>query len=657
MNPEDELLDEEDLPRGMTLDRIDIVGDPDGDDSALREAERADRARARGYDTPEDVAASVARKGAPAVPLELPEVGIGVDPEALARRRLDTTAGRERVHGPSRARRDIAEALDEYLGLSAAPRRAREAGYPMLADWLESGTSGSTGAVQGATMGFADELGGAAAAGGAALEGEDPVAAYTGRRDELRRLTASDRESSPVAYGLGELTGAVATAPLMPSLTGARAATGAARVGRAAAEGAAYGAGAGFGASEGDLTTTEGRREAAADTLMGGAGGAIAGTGGGLVAEGIGAGANALRRAAERADELRVASVVGSGNSPLSTRAQRDVAALPGGTRAAAERIRRMGIGSRMGTIEDAAREASRAVDDTDRALGGFYSELDAALPDGVPVDRFARSFEDVAGGLSANPETAALAQRQLNRADAWRTAVEGGERMAGRGPNTRTPPGRMSSRGVREALGTMREGVDFIGANEGRVAAGAELDAYRAGRSTLDDVAEEVLGAERAADFRPMRNDAATARTIDRYAREAAMRADRRGPSLTGSLAANAAASMGGGPLATLATGMGTGAIRARLPAMRATGAEAIRSMLESGGARRLGEYGPILGDALRRGSEVFMGTHHALMRTDPDYAATVEAATSEAPAEDWASEFIEEEPAEDWAAEFIEE
>lgn len=663
MDPEDEwLLEDDELPSaGMTLDRIDIVGDAGGDDSELREAERAEAARARGFDTPEDVAASRARKGAPAAPLELPDVGLGVDAEALMRRRAASSPGTERLHGPALRRRELMEAIDEETGLSAAPTRAREAGLTRTADWLESGTAGGTGAVQGATMGFADEIGGAVAGAGALLEGEDAGEAYSSTRDRMRRIADSDREASPTAYGVGELAGAVATAPLLPGLTGARAATTAGRIGHAALEGTAYGMAGGFGTSDGDLTTGEGREDAFVDTMAGGVGGGVFGAGGGVVAEGLGAGANALRRSAERADELRVASVVGSGNSPLSVRAQRDVAALPGGTAGAAERIRRMGIGSRFGTIEDAAREASRAVDDTDASLGSFYGELDAALPDGVPAERFARSFEDVAGDLRGNPETAALAPRQDTRAEAWRTAVGGGERLPGIGPTTRTPPGMMSSRGAREALGTMREGVDFIGSSEGRTAASAEAEAYRRGRRVLDDVADEVLPPARAAEFRPLRADAATARTIERYAAPAAMRADRAGPSLTGAMAANAAASMGGGPYAALATGMGAGALRRRLPAARATAAEAVRSLLASGRARDLGEYGPAMANALRRGAEVFMGTHAALMRADPDYAATVEAATADEGADpDWAADFIEEEPtaeAPDWAAEFIEE
>lgn len=668
MDPEDEwLLEEDELPSaGMTLDRIDIVGDASGDDSELREAERAETARARGFDTPEDVAASIARKGAVARPPALPDVGLGVDAERLVTRRLEDKArrapGRERMSRSAESARDLAEALDDTLGLSAAPTRAREAGLTTTADWLESGTAGGTGAVQGATMGFADEIGGAVAGAGALLEGDDAGEAYSSTRDRMRRIADSDREASPTAYGMGELTGALATAPLLPGIPGGRAATMAGRLGRGAMEGAAYGAAGGFGNSDGDLTTSEGREDALVDTAIGGAGGGIFGAAGTLAGEGLGAGANALRRHAARADELRAIAPAGGlragadamrSSGTVADDTLRGPARDAARTADAARRVREMGLGG-VNTAEglaDAAGAARRRFGEEIGATRGVLENVEG----GVPVARLRDAMLRHADELARTTSGAPLADAVRNRAERLAEVM-----------GTETVP---YSRAVEELQGL---GRDLNWTNRAGSPVTAPVEAgrrlYGAVRSELDDWARPVLGDEGLAAYRNSRANERVAISADEAAREAANRVgSNRGLSLsdyvmgTGGTAASGATGSIWPMVAGAGAMLGNRAMRLREPTLRAASAEGVRSLLETRGAAALGEYGPAMANALRRGAEVFMGTHAALMRADPDYAATVEAATADEGADpDWAADFIEEEPTAetpDWAAEFIEE
>jgi hypothetical protein len=109
------------------------------------------------------------------------------------------------------------------------------------------------GAVQGTTLGFADELTGA---GEALLDraiGKNPEKSlpdlYRQHRDESRANFEAAQKANPLTYGTGELGGGVATA-LIPGLNIAKAPTLAARAARAAALGGVVG----VGNSKADLT-------------------------------------------------------------------------------------------------------------------------------------------------------------------------------------------------------------------------------------------------------------------------------------------------------------------------------------------------------------------------------------------------------------------
>jgi len=127
---------------------------------------------------------------------------------------------------------------------------------------LDELESGARGALQGATLGYADELHGLGGALADKLTGKEGSFGdlYRATRDEHRRLDAAHKAAHPNYYGGGELMGALATAPVVPGgVLGSM----------------VYGAGAGLGGSTADLTKGEYGR-AALDTGIGAGAGALA---------------------------------------------------------------------------------------------------------------------------------------------------------------------------------------------------------------------------------------------------------------------------------------------------------------------------------------------------------------------------------------------
>jgi hypothetical protein len=105
---------------------------------------------------------------------------------------------------------------------------------------LEPKTSGigaaARGAVQGLSLGFADEITGA-------LESAFTKKTYTQARDESRAAYKEAKDEHPLAFGVGELGGGLATL-LVPGLNAAKGAKLATQAGKAALQGAISGAGA-----------------------------------------------------------------------------------------------------------------------------------------------------------------------------------------------------------------------------------------------------------------------------------------------------------------------------------------------------------------------------------------------------------------------------
>jgi hypothetical protein len=133
--------------------------------------------------------------------------------------------------------------------------------------------SAGRGAMQGASLGFADEATGAVKAGIGALQGEKPSLKelYQQYRDIERKKNEDAQAQNPKSYMAGNIGGGVATT-LIPGLNIAKGAT----LANAAIKAGAIGAATGLGSSDADLTKGD-VGGAAIDTAVGGALGAGAG--------------------------------------------------------------------------------------------------------------------------------------------------------------------------------------------------------------------------------------------------------------------------------------------------------------------------------------------------------------------------------------------
>lgn len=151
--------------------------------------------------------------------------------------------------------------------------------------------SAGLGALQGATLGFADELEGGFRGGIEALTNDESslVQAYRKHRDNARTRNAEAQKANPLSYTGGEVVGGLAT--LVTPLGAANATARGAVIAGTAAGGAS-----GLGSSNTDLTTLDPAqlKEAAIDTgISAGAGGILGGVGYGItkaipeVAEGV----------------------------------------------------------------------------------------------------------------------------------------------------------------------------------------------------------------------------------------------------------------------------------------------------------------------------------------------------------------------------------
>lgn len=585
-----------------------VVGEPEDEPAAPRANVTLDLREIRGRpddygDDALDVAESAARKGPSGMTGPMPSL------EQVANRQaLDTV--RDALH---EAGREVAE-TDVGRAVASAPRAIREAGRmlpdlpegtpeavrrvyeparavapELTAEWLESGTAPATAFTHGVTLNLADDIGGALRA--SAL-GED----FDEARGELREEANRAEAEHPLAYNLGHAAGSTALAMAIPSV-GPVGRGFIPALGRVASEGAVN-AGLGFveGAAgyEGD-DLNEGLDEAMSRATTSAAWGA-AGRGVGELAGGA---ASAARRFGDRADDLRVGATLGAGSNPLSVREYRELAAMPGGIPAAAERIRRLGLGTVAGTAADTAENAERVIGRLETDLADYYRALEEANPEGVPVARFVEALDEPLADTATRPWRTRHAGRITDRMDDLRNAAaaRGSDMM----PIREAPTPERDLGGVLGTLRDARRGLDHVAASEGAIPAGVDLDVYRALRRELDAIADETVGdVDR---FRGLRNDLATANIVNDAARPAMWRNASSGPvSLRGLMAGLA---MGrGSPLETAAATLAAGSAFRRSSALNATLAESVREILRVA-PERLGPYAGVFANAITRGGD----------------------------------------------------
>lgn len=472
------------------------------------------------------------------------------------------------------------------------------------------GLAGVTGATQGLTLGWADEMRGAARS--QAGEGS-----YQQQRDLARADVTTARTQAPAAYGMGELAG---TAPTM-AIPGAGAEGIGSRLAAAAATNAGIGTVAGAGHSE-----AEGL-DAAGDALAGGVMGGAFGVGGQLVGEGARAGLGALSRTAAQADRARVASIATGTSRELQDTLVREAQSMPGGVSGVAERLRRLRIVPAVGTAQDVAEGAGRALDDVGEGgiLGDAYRSLEGVAP--VPRERLLGALDRYAGQVEADP-----VMRRFGRAVRARS-----EDFA------ETLPEEIGYQRAREILRGVGDQTNWIDPVSGsRPPQDIARGTYRALRSELDDVAEEALtrGTGSAAtadefmrDFRRARLDTQAALFADEWSGRAMDRLARnRGVSPTDYLAGAAgAAGEGGSMLRGALAVVSNRTWRLREGTMRATGAELAQRLVQQH-PERLGRWAGPLSAAMQRGASAFAAAHMALSSRDPEYRRALETAGEEA-------------------------
>lgn len=160
------------------------------------------------------------------------------------------------------------QTLDQYREGRDAETAQAQADMDNEPGTLESVARGG---LQGVTMGFSDEIGGALKA--AFKSGGTFGERYRKERDAIREANDRARKSSPIAYGVGDILGG-----LVPTVAtaGAGAAAEAGTVARAALSGAAQGAASGVGYSD-EQGVGGILKDAAKGAVIGGATGALAG--------------------------------------------------------------------------------------------------------------------------------------------------------------------------------------------------------------------------------------------------------------------------------------------------------------------------------------------------------------------------------------------
>lgn len=262
-----------------------------------------------------------------------------------------------------------------------AARLRTEAQKKRIAERPIYDQSAMTGAKQGLTLSFADELAGLAGAAGDAYQAfrdnrpRDPTAYATARDEERARLDES-RQAEPLKTGAGQVAGGL----LLPMGALGKAKDGASAL-RVAGTSAAVGAGTGAVSGVGEAKTladipAEVVKGAALGTLVGGAAPVV-----GQVAKDVGKGAlNLLRKplevAGQRADELRLltpsASVGGAISQP---RILQEASMVPGGIPAAAQKLRDSGISRGINTAQGINQRAAAALEESGAAIGKILDD------------------------------------------------------------------------------------------------------------------------------------------------------------------------------------------------------------------------------------------------------------------------------------------
>ncbi len=277
------------------------------------------------------------------------------------------------------------------------------------------------GALQGGTLGFADEIGGAIEAGADAAKGKvkdlnSLVNSYRNYRDQLRTKFDQASGDNPISYHVGEAGGTVVPT-LIPGLNIAKGATTAAKLASAARAGALIGAGT----SNADVTKGE-VGQLAQDTAVGaGTGAAVEGALGLVspVAQGV---ADRFRQIPEN---RAVKAVTGQNISALRQVAGTTLKSA-GDIQQATNQIRKVGrdildepgVITPLSKVEDIAPKLADARQKYGQAISDVADQIDTIVPKSVDAANIADNIRNYADKIPQNEAGKTLKSRLYKEAE-----------------------------------------------------------------------------------------------------------------------------------------------------------------------------------------------------------------------------------------------
>ena len=458
------------------------------------------------------------------------------------------------------------------------------------------------GALQGATLGFEDEIeGGVKALAKKAFHTTEKslVDQYREDRDHARERAARAQAAHPMAFGAGQIGGGVLTAALAPELGLGRGILGAARAG------AVYGAAGGLGDSQADLTKGD-VQGAVADTLHGAAAGAATGGALGAAAEA----APAIgRKLGEAGNNLAARTLKGTAH---------DYRKLgPGGPAELGEWLLDKGAVKFGSSPEAVAERVADLKASTGKNLGDAISDLDASGAPGVSRFGLATDLLDAADqAAQRGPGTKSLVNRlrqaaadianepgpdrlDFAKAEQWKRAYQDEVNYGRKNPGA-------GARGDQEVASTVRQGVE---------------DA--AERQVSPDLSDAFLAAKKESSM------AKKAAGITEEAEGRRQAANVISPSAQGvQIGGTIAALASGHPAAAIPamlSGVAYQAAKRRGPAALAVAARGTGDLLKKivvSNPGALGKYGAVLANAYRSGGDQGLAAHsYVLSQTDPQF------------------------------------
>lgn len=485
----------------------------------------------------------------------------------------------------------------------------------------------ATGAKQGVTLGFGDELAGGAAALGALAGGvSDKMSgfdsggmsltdmakeAYTGARDEERKRLDESRQADPLITGAGQ----IASSLLLPGLGAAGSGGG---LGAAALQGAKVGAatGAASGVGEADSLAPA---DLVPKVLGGAAFGGVTGAAAPLVSAAgravLRPARKALEAAGEGADVARLATAKGAtGGNIEGLKMQRlvegKVAGQPpvkGGTKEAARVMREYGMAPKASTTEalnESARSTFAKAGEVKAALMNFADDSGAMVQPAQLANKMrqraaelmqeAPSFKPVAEELMARADEIAATGQPLSLRIVQNEANAAGK-LVGRWDDA--PAKRLAQQEyVRALRDSADETVELAYQNLPDAEIKGLMARLRGTTAGVPDNAADI--------YRELRKVQQVARLVEDQSAESLGRAaGNRVFGMGEGQAAQVGAQVAGAPGAAVAVG-GLKALRSRGAQMQATGKEAAQ---KAGGVLRRIDQGANTGDLGRASGGVF--------------------------------------------------